>query len=801
MAHELILQATQHDDEQELTLGTPQSDTWSFASTFLELLTLKLPYHSLNNDIHVLTAILARKLPFLPPSASTSPRRGESVDGASPSPAVPIESNYFSEVYKWPGVWELCKNCWDLKPRRRPTMGTVVRRLGEIRRKGPYDHNKRTPPHNTDLYGPKRLLSPTLEEANVARKSPRLLPSEIPDSGRLHSPLRTSSSASISVSESRSRSPRTPTLRVGALYSPEEIVRKQRPSRLSFSSTPTDTDSPSSSSYGLPYSARVHPYNYHSSAFKRIPHRRSPSSGNLPTTAVSLHASCPPSVGPSRVPSSSNVMPQLHHSQSDGIYPGVGRSSSGYPTPSLYPQNPIRAFPEHNMAFAPHNHDPQVVSGYTASDTPYREGSAHLAYSNHRITQGHRQILSTHSVPQSYSSESHHMTSQLFPLDSHLPNQIEPATRRSTLSSASSGSFVQSPSPPSTYYDPVVHTVDAGHSPFNGGYYNHDTTISSQPLTQGSEEEDSSVDFAMLEHKYLDLSQNTTPDNSPKRSVHPSQPYPPRSIPPHHRVPETLGIRMDFLDKHTSLDDFIAQTPSPTDEAVEAEHQLTRAASERYKDRMGEQQAPAVMNDRPTMFHHHMGYPSTTHPFSSTHSRPGSIRPMFTQEFTDSPGMRGRSVPPDSTPSLRPDLTLITPIVKHKELFDEEALEIEEESDEGELPPDSIMSKASDDFDEETDVEADGEDDMFNSIIPLGFNVEDEFSDDGCGDNGLGEGVGLFGGRVDDQYWRQEELQPRTSNGNSHPSYYPPSGDSTPRQENIHLPTAPMGLGIRLSAS
>jgi len=163
--------------------------------------------------------------------------------------------------------------------------------------------------------------------------------------------------------------------------------------------------------------------------------------------------------------------------------------------------------------------------------------------------------------------------------------------------------------------------------------------------------------------------------------------------------------------------------------------------------------------------------------------------------------MRGRSVAPD-TPSLRPDLTLLTPHPRTSQLFDEEAVEIEEDEggDNATEPPDSFVSKMSDDFDEETDVEPDeGDDDVFNSVIPLGF---DDFGsqESYSGMTHLDNGVALFGGRIEDQYWRHDEHGSPRSNGAEHGSY---SRESTPRQHPIALPSTPkgLGLGIKISAA
>ena len=353
MAYELIMQATSYEDEQELTMGTPQSDTWSFATTLLELLTLRLPYHSLQMDVHVLTAIISRKLPFLPPCPGTSPKRTPLERSTSNSPT--LEPSYFAEVYKWPGVWELCKSCWHFDPQRRPTMGTVVQRLGEIRKKGPYDHVLRPPPHSNDLYGPKRLLSPQKDEENGSRKSPRIAVRELPETIRHTSVLRTPSSSSYDGSDARFRSPRTPTMRAAPLITPEEVVRKPRSSRLSISSSSASTPSLSSSSSGYA-SPRVHPYSsFHSSAFKsnRPGHRRSPSSSSQSPASAIVSTSAPASLGPSRVASTLNY--SSGHSEAAAAGSSASLGSLRYPTSSQN-MSSINAFPEQRLGPRVYSH-------------------------------------------------------------------------------------------------------------------------------------------------------------------------------------------------------------------------------------------------------------------------------------------------------------------------------------------------------------------------------------------------------------------------------------------------------------
>lgn len=368
----------------------------------------------------------------------------------------------------------------------------------------------------------------------------------------------------------------------------------------------------------------------------------------------------------------------------------------------------------------------------------------------------------------------------------------------STVSSISSDPYPHSPSPPDPRFEPAVRLVDAQERLFSSGYYNPDP--SSQPFAQPAEDI-SAVDFSLLEQQYLSLSQGSSPDHSPTRATKGSLPHTMQSKQPMHRtLSETFGIRTDFLDKHKDkdLDDFTAQTPSPTEENSLHGSSFSFAAADKHKI-APRREAPAAMNDR-SFLHRHLESPSTPLgkplSFPNPPIRSRSIQPLFADEFSDSPGMRGHSLPPDDTPTLRPDLTLLTPVVTNGDLFDEEAVDIESDGDvdDAEPPPDSYMTKPSDDFDDETDVEPDcDEGDLFNSIIPLGFNVEDEYVDERVEPD-----VGLFGGRIDDQYWRHEDCPP---NGNGQSYYYPRSGESTPRQQHHPLPSTPMGLGIKLSAT
>ena len=400
------------------------------------------------------------------------------------------------------------------------------------------------------------------------------------------------------------------------------------------------------------------------------------------------------------------------------------------------------------------------------------------------------------------------MTSTNLAPNHHHPSNPYPSTRRSTQSTARSDSYPRSPSPFDTYYEPAVRLVDDQELP--AGQYNTDCSAGQQPFAQGSEDI-SADDLADMERQYFALSQSSSPNHSPTRKLKASQaPSPMYPKPPRRVISETLGLRPEFLDKYEDLNDFMAKTPSPTDEyaAYGSEDPFTTTGRKMPPWRTGtpEREAP-ITSDRTDSHFRYIddagtprGTTMTSYPNHCSHS--GSIRPLFANEFTDSPGMRARSVSADDTPSLRPSLTLLAPVLSNTEIFDEEAVVIEEDEedeDDNEPPPDSYMTKASDDFDDETDVELDGDEgDVFNSVIPLGFSVAEEFNDS---EGGLEDGVGLFGGRIEDQYWRQEE---RTNgNGLSHSShsYYPHSGESTPRQQHISLPTTPMGLGIKLSST
>jgi hypothetical protein len=824
IAYELVMQAISHDEEAEPTPPTTKSDTWSFASTLLELLTLKVPYHSIRNDIQVLTSIMTNsRLPFHPPSPDSAVPRDPSQRRESPPAQSPptqseqSEPNYFAEVYKWPGVWELCKRCWSTNPKQRPTMGTVVHQLGEIKRRGPYEHRDHQMLHSPQtpvvLPGRKHALDPYSEEGHGMHKSPKLDIQELPDSERVGSPLKISIH-SKDAAGFRSRSPQTPTMRVGLIHGPEEFVRKPRHPRTSFSTTSGSSSpgAPSSSSSGHS-SPRAHPY--HTSAFRsnRPGHRRSPSSGSHTPSGGTVSYNTPSSIGPSRAQTIFYDAPQYHSQGLPSGYHSLPSSSRLIvpSDPSFDGSQPVQAYPDHMQYSESHPYHPRYTPSHSASDTPYREASS-SGSSTQRPMQ--RSPLRQPTFPlvepisHPHPPSSHHMTSQLFPSYPHHPS-VSPLTRQTSLASSRTDSLPRSPSPAYPGSEPAVHMVEAE---YLGTGYPYNPYPGPQPLTQGSGDI-TPEQLALLEKQYISFSQGDSPDQSPTRgqatigkanvNAH-SQSMRPEPL---HRVSETVQIRTEFLDKYQTLDDLLAHSPSPTESTVDWKDAFppTRNGDEpRQTQQAPRKEAPAAAVESQFAAYRNLGRGNSpvgspiSFPTSRNHS--GSLRPQYASEWTESPGMRGRSIEPEGTPSLRPGLTLLTPLPTTSELFDEEAVVIEEDEDEDGAtePPDSYMSKMSHDFDEETDVDPDEHDsDLWNSVIPFGvddLDSEDRFSHA----SSLENGEALFGGRIEDQYWRHEEHL----NGAEHGPYtYSRESTPTPRQQHVALPPTPKGLGIKISAA
>jgi serine/threonine protein kinase len=85
-----------------------QSDVWSYGMTCIELLSGKVPYSEISQDISVLRAIDKCKVP-------NRPRTDTTLDGLSES------------------VWFLLRRCWQIEPKSRLPISVVKAALQRIR--------------------------------------------------------------------------------------------------------------------------------------------------------------------------------------------------------------------------------------------------------------------------------------------------------------------------------------------------------------------------------------------------------------------------------------------------------------------------------------------------------------------------------------------------------------------------------------------------------------------------------------------------------------------------------------------
>ncbi|KIM42498.1 hypothetical protein M413DRAFT_444900, partial [Hebeloma cylindrosporum] len=88
--------------------SSTQSDVWSYGMTCLQLLSGKVPYSEISQDIRVIRALDKGELP-------NRPRTDATVGGLSES------------------VWLLLRRCWRIDPRSRPTISVVKAALQRIR--------------------------------------------------------------------------------------------------------------------------------------------------------------------------------------------------------------------------------------------------------------------------------------------------------------------------------------------------------------------------------------------------------------------------------------------------------------------------------------------------------------------------------------------------------------------------------------------------------------------------------------------------------------------------------------------
>ncbi len=83
------------------------SDTYSFAMTILESITLLQPFADVRKDAHVLPRLIRREIPTRPTDSS---------------------------AMRWlpDKLWKLMEMCWATEPSRRPAMSFVSNRMQEI---------------------------------------------------------------------------------------------------------------------------------------------------------------------------------------------------------------------------------------------------------------------------------------------------------------------------------------------------------------------------------------------------------------------------------------------------------------------------------------------------------------------------------------------------------------------------------------------------------------------------------------------------------------------------------------------
>ncbi|KAF8516479.1 kinase-like domain-containing protein, partial [Gautieria morchelliformis] len=96
MAPELFLS----DSPDDITSKTCASDTYSYGSVILEVITGERPYKDISNDLHVFNQVVQGYKPKRPSMATLNS-----------------------------GVWDLMERCWSTEPSDRPKMSLVLYRM------------------------------------------------------------------------------------------------------------------------------------------------------------------------------------------------------------------------------------------------------------------------------------------------------------------------------------------------------------------------------------------------------------------------------------------------------------------------------------------------------------------------------------------------------------------------------------------------------------------------------------------------------------------------------------------------
>lgn len=120
-------QGADETDESDSTVHTTQSDVWAFGMTIYvrvhdkhvhnafrsesralqELLSRNVPYHTLKIDAQVIFAVISGKLPELT-----------------------VESYGWNRRLR--SIWDICNNCWNTEPAKRPGMSLVLEQIHHI---------------------------------------------------------------------------------------------------------------------------------------------------------------------------------------------------------------------------------------------------------------------------------------------------------------------------------------------------------------------------------------------------------------------------------------------------------------------------------------------------------------------------------------------------------------------------------------------------------------------------------------------------------------------------------------------